>query len=215
MNKWGIRAVIISLALGTFTNATHATMIKGVEIINQHPELPTGCEATALTMLLHFHGVEITKEEVALDMPKSAEPEYYGDNPNQTFIGNPFSNDGYGVYSPVILDMIEWYLPGQRVDLSGGSFEVIYDSIDKGEPVIIWATIKMIPPEPGNAWMLPSGKIFGWTKHEHALVVVGYDDEFIYINDPYTGKKESYPKELVIERWTNLGKQAVSIKRQF
>ncbi|OOB77449.1 MAG: hypothetical protein BEN18_10380 [Epulopiscium sp. Nuni2H_MBin001] len=217
-----MRKFFIALTLGLLCCNTlcYANIIKDVDIIAQHPELPTGCEATALTMLLNYHGIMVTKEDVASIMPKSDAPELsykmkYADNPNFTFIGDPFSEDGYGVYAPVILDMIEWFLPGRRVDLSGGSFDVVFDSIDRGEPVIIWATINMIPPERGSSWELPNGNTFNWISHEHAMVVVGYDENYIYINDPYTGELEGYDIGLVILRWINLGRQAVSIKSQY
>ena len=35
--------------------------IQDFEIIYQEPELPTGCEITALTMVLHYYGFDVDK----------------------------------------------------------------------------------------------------------------------------------------------------------
>ncbi len=190
-------------------------MIEGVEPLNQYPTLPTGCEATALAMLLQFYGVDITKEQVATDMPKASNPYYYnevryGEHPNNAFIGDPFGS-GYGVFSPVIIDMINDYLPNCAVDLGGGSFDIIYDCLDKGEPVMIWATIDMKYPTGGPIWETPSDGTYQWLYHEHALVAVGYDEEHIYLNDPYHGSMIAYCKDLVESRWISIGSQAVGI----
>ncbi|OOB77914.1 MAG: hypothetical protein ATN34_00490 [Epulopiscium sp. Nele67-Bin002] len=209
--------MLMILLIPIYTYANELVMIDGVNIIGQYPELPTGCEATALTMLLQYYGVDITKEEVATDMPKASIPYYsnnvrYGEHPNNAFIGDPFSTQGYGVYSPVIIDMINEYLPNSAINLGGETFELILQSIDSGEPVMIWATINMVAAANGPIWETPNDGTYQWIYHEHALIVVGYDDNYIYVNDPYTGALETYWRQTVINRWESLGKQAVGIK---
>lgn len=61
-------------------------------------------------------------------------------------------------------------------------------------------------------WTTPEGKVIEWKTPEHAMVVVGYDDEFIYLNDPYVGKQRRYKKQVVINRWSQMGKQAIAIR---
>lgn len=197
----------------------HAKQVKihNVPIIYQYPELPTGCEATSLTMLLRYYGVEVTKEQVARSMPKAPRPTYkngrlYAESPNNAFIGDPFSKNGFGVYAPVILKMIDGYLPGKAEDLGGGSFQKVYDAIDEGRPVMLWTTIGMLEVQNSTQWVTPNGSLFTWKIPEHAVVMTGYDDTSIYINDPYTGSARKYSKSLVEKRWVQMGKQAVAIK---
>ncbi|PHV72007.1 hypothetical protein CS063_00590 [Sporanaerobium hydrogeniformans] len=191
--------------------------IKNVKCIKQFPELPTGCEATTLTMLLNYHGVKVSKEEVASSMPKCDVPYYkngkrYGYHPSQAFIGSPYSVHSYGVFSEVIVKMLEYYCPKQVEDLKGKSLDELLKNIEEGRPVMIWATIGMSQVSYKNSWIIDSkGTIFRWPGNEHALLLVGYDKYYLYLNDPYTGKEQRYKRSLVEKRYNDLGKQAVSL----
>ncbi|MGL4344035.1 MAG: C39 family peptidase [Cellulosilyticaceae bacterium] len=191
-------------------------MIEGVPIMNQHPNMPTGCEATALTMLLRYYGVEVSKEQIAKDMPKGEfyykNGKTYGPHPAEAFLGSPFSKSGFGVYAPVMMKMAEDYLPGRVEDLTGKDFDELLKCIDESRPVMIWATINMIPVKLTRSWYTSNGELFTWKGNEHALVMVGYDDEYVYMNDPYTGQREKYSKKTVMNRWNSMGKQAFAIK---
>ncbi len=191
--------------------------INNVKCINQFPQLPTGCEATALTMLLNYYDVKVTKEEVADAMPKCDLPYYnkgkwYGHHPTEAFIGNPYSVASYGVFSKVIVDMIEDYCPGRVEDLKGKELLSLLNNIDEGRPVMLWATIGMSKVSYKNSWIINrQGTIFSWPGNEHALLLIGYDQESLYLNDPYTGREQKYPRALVEKRYDTLGRQAVSI----
>lgn len=192
--------------------------IKGVPIINQFPELPTGCEATALTMLLRAFDVSITKQEVANKIPRVALPYYkngirYGGNPNEGFVGNPYSIYSYGVFEKPIIQVINKYLPNRAENLTGKSFNELLEIIKDGRPVMIWATINMENVEYKQSWKLSTGEKFKWPSKEHAMVLIGYDDMYVYINDPYIGSERRYRRDVVTNRYNTLGKKAVTIKR--
>ena len=192
-------------------------MIENVPIINQFPELPTGCEATALTMLLQYYGVDVSKCDVANRIPKVKLPVkkkgyYVGFHPDEGFIGNPYSKYSYGVFAKPVEDVINTYLPNRALNLTGNSFDEILEYVKNGQPVMIWITINMKNVAYKNSWKLQDNTLFKWPGNEHAAVLVGYDEEKIYINDPYTGKMEEYKKEVVQNRYIALGKQALAIK---
>ena len=67
--------------------------------------------------------------------------------------------------------------------------------------------------EPGTKWEIyGTDTIFTWKKHEHCLVLVGYDDKYYYINDPYKGNGlVKYERALVGNRFASMGSQAVVI----
>lgn len=198
-------------------SASEKVMIESVPVINQHPELPTGCEVTALTMLLRYHGVNVTKEQLAREVvkvpvPYSSNGKLYGGDPNKGFIGDPFSKRGFGVFKDALLPIVEKYLPGRAEDLSGGDFSQVYKALDEGKPVMIWSTIGMLNVDARRSyWTTLEGKTIEWKTPEHAVVVVGYDKDYIYINDPYVGKQRKYKKQVVINRWSDMGKQAISV----
>ncbi|MDF2936696.1 MAG: peptidase C39-like family protein, partial [Paenibacillaceae bacterium] len=72
-----------------------ASVLLDAPIYRQHPELPSGCEITSLSMLLNFAGVAKTKMDLLSEMPvdmtpitlkADGSPAYWG-NPNTGFVG--------------------------------------------------------------------------------------------------------------------------------
>lgn len=51
----------------------------------------------------------------------------------------------------------------------------------------------------GPEWkLLDSGETFCWTSNEHCMLLVGYDEEKYYFNDPYNNNGViGYERELV------------------
>ena len=86
--------------------------------------------------------------------------------------------------------------------------------IDNDIPVMVWATINMLETDPKNSWYLSDGKRFSWPGNEHCMVLIGYDSESYYFNDPYTGKTVKYNKETTNDRYAELGKQSVVVLKK-
>ena len=78
-------------------------------------------------------------------------------------------------------------------------------------PVITWVTISMMDTYPSAKWCFEDGTDFTWPANEHCMLLIGYDGESCYFNDPYVGKTVKYSKELAEKRYDELGKQAVVI----
>lgn len=188
-----------------------------VPLFCQYPSLPTGCEATAAAMALQYWGEEVTPEEVAGWLPASrdfytCEGVDYGPNPEKEFAGDPFTTDSYGCYAPVIVDAINKNSTRcQAQDCSGEPLSDLFGYISQGTPVLIWATVDMEPARVGNTWTLENGEVFTWIAGEHCLVLVGYEDGLVYLNDPYTGQQACYEEETVEQRYEELGCQAVLV----
>lgn len=80
--------------------------------------------------------------------------------------------------------------------------ELIRRYIDREMPVVFWACIDMKQEIIGPQWkLLDSGEIFTWRSNEHCMLLVGYDEEGYYFNDPHENHGLiRYPKTLVEER---------------
>lgn len=229
LTKVCVFLLIISLVFNCciLTYATHKVeisknkvKISAVPTINQFPELPTGCEATALTMLLNYYGMNVTKQEVADRLPKMALTYYkdevkYGGDPNKGFVGNPYSNSSYGVFEKPILQVLNEYFPNRAEDLSGKVLDEILECVKQGRPVMVWVTIHMYNVVYRQSWKLETGELFRWPGNEHAVVITGYDDKYIYLNDPYTGSERKYERKIVENRYNALGKRAVAVAQAF
>ncbi|MFA9396700.1 MAG: C39 family peptidase [Clostridiaceae bacterium] len=188
--------------------------ITNVPKLNQHPKLKTGCEITATTIVLNYIGIDIDMETLAAEIPKSSIPYIengllIGGDPNQYFIGDPFSNSGYGVYHKPIYDLLTSYTPNV-IDLTGKSFDEIISNITKGNPVIAWATLNMDPIIYNKSWYIDE-TLFNWKGKEHSYVIVGYSKDTIIVNDPNSGEEKSFDKDLFIKRWSDLGSQAIAV----
>ena len=167
--------------------------------IDQTEKYPTGCESISAVMLLGFLGYNISPEKFIDDCLVKRDFEFhqghlYGPHPDAAFIGSPYNNDAgsYGCYAPTIAaalsvaagkDYEAKVLRGLPVE------ELVREYIDRDMPVVFWATLNMEPSEPGPRWRLLDGAgEFQWISHQHCLLLVGYDEENYYFNDPWLNK---------------------------
>lgn len=127
--------------LQTYTIETLPSTIElDVPTILQNPELPTGCEITSLTILLNYLGYPMDKTDLAknyLEYTYSTSLTF-----SDAFIGNPFHNDGYGCFVPVIMKTGAKFLkeknsPIEMKDLSQKDFNELLVNVANKHPVIV------------------------------------------------------------------------------
>ncbi|MEK8129875.1 C39 family peptidase [Paenibacillus filicis] len=187
-------------------------------VVRQLPELPSGCEVTSLTMLLKFRGIEKTKMELAAEMKRDTTPirynkdgsiAYWG-NPNIGFVGEPTGKaKGFGIYHTALFDQLKSHVP-TAVDLTQEPFEKLEDQLRSGIPSVVWTTIDFQVPERWVVWDSPLGPI-QTTFMEHAVLLVGFDEENVYVNDPLSGQgQRKINKEQFKATWEAMGRQAIS-----
>ncbi|SER99383.1 Uncharacterized protein YvpB [Gracilibacillus ureilyticus] len=192
-----------------------------VPVVKQFPELPRGCEVTSLTMLLQYHDVDTNKMRLAKEITRDETPYkendgiiYFGD-PHNGFVGDmySFSQPGLGVYHQPIYELAKSYVGDKAVDLTGHEFEKVIQSLSSKEPVLTITniTFQPLPESAFTTWQTPAGPV-KITKKMHAVILTGYDDHFIYFNDPYDGEQKKAPKQSFITAWEQMGKQAISIE---
>ncbi len=202
------------------------SIVLDVPIISQEG-YPTGCESATTVMALRYQGYDIDLDTFIDDyLPKSEltyqDGELFGKHPNESFIGDPRRDDSFGCYAPVIVQSVKSILSednpnGLEVkNLTGqGLRKICKEYVSNGVPVIVWTTIDMQPSEQGKTWTLlnTDGKTFTWTSKEHCMLLVGYDDDHYYFNDPLNPSENaiSYDRTLVEKRYRELGCQAVVI----
>jgi uncharacterized protein YvpB len=196
------------------------------ENILQNPELPTGCEITALTMLLRFYGFDADKVDLADNyLPVSwgnarwEDGKKFQDSFFTYFIGDP-KGRGYGCFSPAIMTAAEKYLEEndtegrfKAVNISGCEPEYLYRILLSGNPVMCWATDGMIAPEYRESWYdNETGEQLDWYINEHAFLLVGFDTEkrLVYLSDPMKGEIV-YSMDKFETRFSEMHSQAVII----
>ncbi len=205
------------------------THLLNVPFIDQRKRYPTGCESVSAVMVLQYYGMPI-RVETFIDtyLPKGRAPfrdetgARFGDDPRKVFLGNPYSDKGWGCYAPVIVNAVNKYIDHSRYSvraLYGTSLDTLCKTyIDHDIPVLIWATANMQPLKPwreSHTWtILGTSETFTWKSPMHCLVLVGYDGSGYYFNDPLQGKNFRYTKSEVKTAYNALGTQAVVILPQ-
>lgn len=172
-----------------------------MENVLQLPELPVGCEITALTILLRHCGFDADKTDLAKNyLPQSwGNPRYedgktYKDSFFDYFIGDPFSR-GYGCFASAIEKAANSYIAdhggGFTVkNISGSHPDVLYDYLAESVPVLCWATDGMIEPEYYETWYdNATGEQLDWYLNEHCFVLAGFNmsADIVTLNDPMKG----------------------------
>lgn len=161
----------------------------------QLPELPTGCEATAVSTLLRMHGYPASKTDVADAMPKSSW-DFVG-----CFWGDPYSETGGACMAPCAAATANGFITdeSEAVAVRGATLEEVE------LPACVWVTIDLAEPRPTRT----QGDYTCYTpSHCVTLTDVG-EDEVSYF-DPLSGIQKA-DRSLFEERFKQLGSQAVFI----
>jgi uncharacterized protein YvpB len=190
-----------------------------VPLFNQMdaPRLYNGCEVTSLAMLLGFWGITISKNELAVQIPRV--PLQYGDgkhgNPNMGFVGNMEDGPGLGVYHEPIFSLAQSYVtePLTVINLSNQPSSTLFEKVSQGKPVWVITTTSFSPIQQFQSWSTPQGSV-DITFKMHSVVITGYDQEYIYVNDPYGTKNKKVNREAFIASWEQMGSQAIVIEEK-
>lgn len=181
---------------------------------SQFPNYPTGCESIALKILLEYNGIYTSGDEI-IDrlkkgqLPYKIEDEMYGGNPEIEFIGDPRNDYSYGVYNTPIAEVASTF-KGNVQNREGMELEEILNLINENRPVMVWTTINNLPSRISSIWIYrPTGEKIYWKENEHAVVIIGYNDEQVIVSDPYTGRITRYNRQTFKENYNYMGKRAV------
>ncbi len=207
-------------AVGNYYGAG-GVLIEGVPHYSQLYSYFTACESFASISVLQYYGIDVNIDQFIDDLlPKADYPvmgtdgQQYGASPWEYFIGSPRDGGGFGCYNTAIADAINTIQDGLAIPLRDKSIESLcHDYIDKGQPVIFWGTIYMQQPYISEfEWYLPDGSLYQFINPEHALVLIGYDDNWYYFCDSMAQTEiAQYSKYAVENAYEGLFRQAVVI----
>ncbi len=173
------------------TKESGTVLIADVPHLTQTRNYATACESLAAVGLLQYYGIDIdTDTFIAQYLPVADYPTLgsdgalHAESPWEFFIGDPARSDGYGCYSGAMEKAINAMMPSLAIVQRNMPLETLCAAyIDRGEPVMLWATIDMAPVQEGHSWFLPDGTWFTFLRPEHALLLIGYDENSYYFSD--------------------------------
>lgn len=189
-------------------------MINNFPVYNQYPNYPNGCESIALYNLLRYYGVSVTPEEIVDRLKKGDGPYWngntlYGGNPEIEFVGDPRDINGYGVYQKPIQDVANYYKSGM-IDYTGHSLNEVLNLVKQNIPVQVWVSINLENTKVCTHWTYAStGETIYWICNLHSVVVTGFNDNYVYVSDSYTGKIEAYSRTQFEKMYNLFGKRAL------
>ncbi len=188
----------------------------------QMPELPRGCEVTALSMLLQYHDptmpdrFALAKELTEYSAPFQRTSVYQVDM-KEAFAGSMynFKEPGLGVYIEPISLLARRYLGSRAHNITGAEFSQLLTLVSHGLPVqiIISDMAAAVPSSLKTSWHTENGYM-EITYREHSVVVVGFDSAFVYYADPLTGGVERSARKAFEEGYLSFGKQAMVIMEE-
>lgn len=203
---------------------TAAPVILDVPYIDQRFKWPTGCESVSTVMALQYAGIDISVDTFIDHYLDISELPYYDDNgqrwgysPWDYFVGDPRASTGLCCYAPVIKKACDKFISsyGHSAQLiSGGTLDSLCRNyIDKGKPVVVWATVQMKAPYlNGKKWtIVGTDTVFKWTSPVHCMLLTGYDDTYFYFNDPHSGKNVKYSRIKSETAFAGMFSQAIVI----
>ena len=203
-------------------------VISGIKGICQFPELPTGCEVTALTCLMNYWGINVGKYDMAMNyMPREnlfyEGDTLYGPNPIDTFVGDPSSDYGFGCFAGCLVRTFERYILTNQelmekyiaIDLTGQSLEsILQEYVAKDCPVLVIVSPYLREPYKSFTWKLEDGGTWTWETGHHAMVIYGFDleREEVYVADSvYESGIATYPLTSFEEVYIKKGMSAMTI----
>lgn len=195
--------------------------IEGIPVIPQKPELPRGCEVTSLSMLLNTYlDKPVDKMQLAEEVKKDPTPYqvknglmYFG-NVHEGFVGNmgTGSAKGYAVYHEAIEALGETYIPDGIMNITGSRLEHLLYYVSKGYPVWVVSPniYQKVPASTIQQWITPQGAIeISYT--QHAVLITGYDEGYIYFNDPSSNRVLKRNRKDFEEGWKSFGSQGLLV----
>ena len=203
------------------TNPRKQSTLLNVVLIKQNPELRYGCEVTSLAMVLNYAGVRTNKMDLYRSIKKDPDPlikSSKGDilrwgNPADGFVGDMTGRRaGYAVFDGPMVSLINQKLPGRAVNLTNQPFDRVLAHVSAGYPVVVWTTGDYRLPDRWEGWY-HRNQFIKTPLDLHAVVLVGYDTNYVYLNDPLSGRKQvRVNKEQFIRSWKALQSRAVSYR---
>lgn len=182
--------------------------------------LENGCEITALSMLLNYHGYETNKNELAellnyVPVYENEAAEIHG-NPHEGFVGNIYGGlDAMGVAVEPIAEVAEKVVDDNHevVASTTTSFDDLAQIVNEGKPVWVVTTVDFEVPtaEDFKIWQTDDGEVTV-SPLCHAVVITGVDQEKVYVNDPHGYKNKSVDREDFKTIYESMGSQSLYLE---
>lgn len=195
----------------------------GSEVIMQLPELPNGCEATSLAILLKHHGIAADKVELFEDyFPRGEihveDGKIFGPDPEEAYGGDAASEDGgWYCFEEPVAEAGNAYLQEhgyqlQVVTMTGIGREELDAFLSEGNAAAVWVTLDFEEPERSSLeWICSDGFSFHPYTNLHCVVAAGKENGAYRILDPLEGEY-MVEEEVFWQIFTAMGSRCAAVE---
>ena len=163
------------------------------------------CESSAAAMAARFYGLPIGESDVLNALPRH-------EDPNLGFRGNVDGSyggvDDYGTHAEPIRQVL--YEMQLKVSHLNGGVDEIKQHIRAGRLVIAWITYRTQVQIPRQV-TLSNDTTVTMVPYEHAVLVVGYNADGLWVHDPYDGTRTWYKEGDFRRSFAYLGNMALVV----
>lgn len=168
-------------------------------------ERSLSCESSAAAMAAGFYGLSVSESDILSALPRH-------EDPNLGFRGNvdgPYGGiDDYGTYAEPIRQVLSGM--GLTAGHLEGGIKEIKQHIRAGRPVIAWVTYRLQAQIPRQV-TLSNGTAVTMVPYQHAVLVVGYNANGLWVHDPYDGTRTWYGDPDFRRSFAYLGNMALVV----
>lgn len=211
-----------SLGYPTGCEAVSATMaaqyagynVSSAQIISATPTDTKGKRQETRTVEVSVEKVNEETGETETVVTTESVTDWYGGNPFEVFVGHPtkgLSTGSYGCFAkPITIALQACGVPATNI--SGCSIDTVLNYVANGKPVVVWCKKNAGDLTEGVTWKYEDGNgSYTELVGEHCAVLIGYDADYVYLNDPSAGKNVKQPRAKFTSNWYKLFSQAVII----
>jgi uncharacterized protein YvpB len=182
-------------------------LILDVPLLKQERSL--SCESSAAAMAAQYHRLAVDESTILHALPLH-------ENPHLGFRGNVDGVYGglmdYGVYATPIRRVLSEM--GLQVEHFAGGIAEIKEHIREGRPVLAWVTYDLQVQAPQERLLAGENdhpQIVTLVPYEHAILIVGYNREGLWVHDPFDGTRNFYSESEFLRSFAYLGRMALVI----
>lgn len=211
-----------SLGYPTGCEAVSATMaaqfagysVSSAQIISATPTDTKGKRQETRTVEVSVERVNEETGETETVVTTESVTDWYGGNPFEVFVGHPtkgLSSGSYGCFAkPITIALQACGVPATNI--SGCSIDTVLSYVANGKPVVVWCKKNAGDLTEGVTWKYEDGSgSYTELVGEHCAVLIGYDADYVYLNDPSAGKNVKQPRAKFTSNWYKLFSQAIII----
>lgn len=179
------------------------------------------CEVASLRASMLYYGVDKSEEYLLEQVTYDTSPRYldeygqlYWGDPQKGYVGNVDAPviyvDGYGVYNEPIYRALRQNGFTKSISKVGWDPEEMYNYLRQSYPVIVWISNDYATKDV-QYWIAPDGTQVKWFVGEHAVVLRGIDENYVYVMDVGYGANKQVPIVEFEKGFANLDNMAIVV----